>query len=330
MAVDPWALRRRFSPVLPFSIGAFSLLHKNKRLPGRYPEGAILADTRDLSKSMKIRTHPNKWQGTVSVITGGSSGIGLAAAHWLAARGSHIWLIARGKEALADAYESLPRQPGQICGTVTADVSDPNQVAAAVEHITVESGNPDLLINSAGATRPGYVQELSLDIFRWLMDVNYFGTVHMTKAVLPQMISRGSGHIVNISSVAGFIGVFGYTAYGASKFAVRGFSDALREELKPLGIKVSIAYPPDTETPQLFQEIPYRPEEQKALNAIPPLKPDEVAHEILQGVSRGKYVILPGRQTKLIYFLSHVLNPAVNPVMDWLIARSMKKAKRRR
>jgi 3-dehydrosphinganine reductase len=273
---------------------------------------------------MKIYTA--KWHGKVSLITGGSSGIGLAAARWLALHGSHVWLMARRVDMLASALEHLPRQPDQICGTVTGDVSDPQQVAAAVEHVTRTAGSPDLLINSAGVTQPGYVQDLSLEVFRRMMEVNYFGTVYMTKAVLPQMIARRTGHIVNISSVAGFIGVFGYTAYGSSKFAVRGFSDALREELKPLGIKVSIVYPPDTETPQLQEEIPLRPEELKAINAIKPLQANMVADETLRGVSRGKYVILPGFQTKVFYFLSHVFNPAVYPVMDWLVSRSRNKA----
>jgi 3-dehydrosphinganine reductase len=274
-----------------------------------------------------MKTYTEMWQGKVSLISGGSSGIGLAAARWLVEHGSHVWIMARRADILAAAFESLPRRPDQICGMVTGDVSDPKQAADAVELVTRAAGSLDLLFNCAGMTQPGYVQDLSLEVFHQMMDINYFGTVYMTKAVLPQMIARGAGHIVNISSVAGFIGVFGYTAYGSSKYAVRGFSDALRVELKPLGIKVSIAFPPDTQTPQLFYEMPFRPEEQRALATIPPLLPDMVAREILQGVSRGKYVILPGNSAKLFYFLSHVLAPAVSPVMDWLTARSRKKVK---
>jgi 3-dehydrosphinganine reductase len=272
-----------------------------------------------------MKTYTDRWQGKVSLITGGSSGIGLAIAQLLAAQGSHVWLIARRPEVLATAFGSLPRTPDQNCGTVIADVSDPNQVASAVEHITRVAGIPDLLFNSAGVVHPGYFQDLTLDLFHWMMDVNYFGTVNMTKAVLPLMINRRAGHIVNISSVAGFVGVFGYTAYCSSKFAVRGFSDSLRTELKPFGIKLSIAYPPDTQTPQLVYESPLRLEEQKFLNSIPPLPADTVARDILHAVARGKYVILTGHQTKLIYFLSHVLNPAVYPIMDWLVASSRRK-----
>jgi 3-dehydrosphinganine reductase len=273
-----------------------------------------------------MNAYTDKWQGKVALVTGGSSGIGLAAAEWLAARGAHVWLVSRREDKLAAALDRLPCRPEQACGMAPADVSDPKQVAAAVEQVTVNAGTPDLLINCAGVTHPGYVQDLSLEIFHWMMDVNYFGTVNMTKSVLPGMLVRGTGHIVNISSMAGLIGITGYTAYGSSKFAVRGFSDTLRVEMKPFGIQVSVAYPGDTETPQLKYEIPLRPEEQKAVNTIPVLPVEKVAHEILVGVSRGKYVILPGTYTKLFYFLSSVFTPAVYPVLDWMIARSRKKA----
>ena len=91
------------------------------------------------------------------------------------------------------------------------------------------------------------------------MDLNYFGTVNMVKALLPAMLERGSGHIVNISSVAAFLGVFGYSAYGASKYAVRGFSDVLRAEVKPLGVRVSVVFPPDMDTPGLANENKTKP-----------------------------------------------------------------------
>ena len=85
-----------------------------------------------------------------------------------------------------------------------------------------EFGIPDLVINSAGVAYPGYFQELDLEIFHWLMDVNYFGTLNVIKYLTPDMIQRGSGTFVNISSQAGFVGVFGYSAYGASKYALLG------------------------------------------------------------------------------------------------------------
>lgn len=267
-----------------------------------------------------------EFQNKTALITGGSSGIGLALARSLSAMGANVWLLARHPDMLETALASVQEaklDPAQNCGVVACDVTDENQVSVAVDHVSQAVGVPDLLINSAGVAHPGYVEELDDKIFHWMMDVNYFGTVHMIKACLPGMLKRGSGHIVNISSIAGFIGVFGYTAYGASKFAVSGFSDVLRAELKPCGIRVSIVFPPDTKTAQLDYENQFKPVETKALaGTTKAMTAEEVAKVILKGVTRGKYVILPGMEANLLYRLSGIFGNAVYPVMDYMIAQS--------
>ncbi|HLA96805.1 MAG TPA: SDR family NAD(P)-dependent oxidoreductase, partial [Anaerolineales bacterium] len=142
----------------------------------------------------------------VALVTGGSSGIGLALARLLAQKGSHVWLAARREDGLAAALAEVKaaRQNNQqLCGAISADVSDPAQAVEAAEQVARQVGAPHLLVNSAGVARPGYFQELDLEAFRWMMEINYFGAVHMVKAVLPGMLERGSGHIVNLSSVAG-------------------------------------------------------------------------------------------------------------------------------
>jgi 3-dehydrosphinganine reductase len=260
------------------------------------------------------------FQDKVVLITGGSSGIGLALARRLAAVGGRVWLLARRREVLDQALSSLACADGG-CGVVAADVSDWEQVRAALRQVECKAGLPDLVINSAGVTHPGYVQDIPLEIFRQLMDVNYMGTVHVVKALLPGMIGRGSGTIVNICSAAGFLGVFGYTAYGASKYAVRGFSDTLRAEVRPLGLRVSIAFPPDTDTPQLAYENEFKPPETRALAGnAGALSADQVAKAILQGVRRGRYVILPGFENRLIYRLAGLLGDGVYPLMDRMVA----------
>lgn len=261
-----------------------------------------------------------------ALITGGSSGIGLALAKSLSAQGANVWILARHQDLLETALKSIQdarQSPDQNCGSLACDVTDEKQVAAAVEQLSQAAGVPDLLINSAGVAHPGYVEELDSQVFRWMMDVNYFGTVYMTKACLPGMLKRGSGHIVNISSIAGFIGVFGYTAYGASKYAVTGFSDVLRAEMKPCGIHVSIVFPPDTKTAQLEYEDQFKPYETKAVTGTTKaLTADEVANVILKGVARGKYIILPGTDAKLLHWLIGIVGNAVYPVMDYMIAQS--------
>ena len=272
------------------------------------------------------------WKGKVALVTGGSSGIGLAISKILASVGAHVWLVARNPERLQVAMrevEATRKSSDQVCGVAPADVTIAEQAAAAVEMVTQASGVPDLVVNSAGDTFPGYVQEISLETFRGLMDVNYFGTVNTIKSVLPGMLVRGSGHIINISSLAGFFGIYGYSAYTATKFAVRGFSDVLRMELKPRGIRVSIVFPPDTDTPQLAFEASLKPPETKILSGnARVLSADEVARITLRDAARGRYMIIPGLDGKLLYRLSGLLGNLTYPIMDWVLARGLKRVKR--
>ena len=251
------------------------------------------------------------WYKKVVLVTGGSSGIGLAAAKQLAAAGAHVWLAARREQLLQTALkevEAARQDSSQLCGMVLADVSDSQQSARVIEMVTKSAGVPDVIINSAGITQPGYIQELSLDVFERLMRVNYFGTVYITTSVLPAMLKRGSGHIINISSMAGYLGVFGYSAYGASKYAVAGFSEVLRAEMKPHGIRVSVAFPPDTDTPQLAYEEPFKPAETKAISGNAKALPaDKVARSILQQAEKGHFMIFPGTDSRLFYLLSSKL-----------------------
>lgn len=262
----------------------------------------------------------------LALITGGSSGIGLALAKGLAAQGARVWLTGRRKDALTAAGLEVERAAGRTPRLFPADVSDASQVEALLAEIARRDGVPDLVINSAGVTHPGYVQDIPLEIFRQMMEINYFGTVNVVKAVLPGMLARRSGQIVNISSGAGFLGVFGYSAYGASKYAVRGFSDVLRAEMKPHGIRVSIVFPPDTDTPQLAYETPFKPPETKAISGNAKVQSAEaVAAAILKGVARGRYVILPGFDIWLFYHLNNLLGNAVYPLMDWMVADARRK-----
>jgi 3-dehydrosphinganine reductase len=187
-------------------------------------------------------------------------------------------------------------------------------------------GVPDVVINSAGIVRPGYIEELAPEAFRRLIEVNYLGTVYVTHAAVPGMIVRGSGHIVNISSEAGFLGVCGYTAYCGSKFAVRGFSEALRVELKPTGVGVSVVFPCDTDTPQLAAEKPMRPKEVEILNGGRVLSPESVAAAIVDGISRRRFLIIPSTESSFYYWLSGFLGGLQYPIMDFLVNRARHKA----
>jgi 3-dehydrosphinganine reductase len=274
------------------------------------------------------------FEGKRALITGGSSGIGFALAKLLVAGGADVTLLARHKDGLDRAegeLSHLRQKPEQSVDSISADVGDLAAVTRALQPRLDPGKLPDLVINSAGVAHPGYAQELEPKIFHWMMDVNYFGTVHVTQAFLAAMIQRGSGQIVTISSVAGFLAVFGYTAYGASKFAVRGYSDVLRAELKGTGVDISIVFPPDTQTPQLDYENQFKPAETKALvGDTKPLSADVVASDILKGIARRRYVIIPGFENKLYYWLSGALGTGLYPLMDFMVARARASAQKAR
>ncbi len=270
------------------------------------------------------------FRGKSVLITGGSSGIGFAIANALVDMDAIVILLARDYEKLKAAKASiLEKNPKAKVKLVSADVTDAETLIVLHEKYVRNHDTPDILINCAGVARPGYVEEMPLDVYKWTMDIDYHGTVNTIKVLLPGMIERGSGHIVNFSSMAGVIGVFGYTAYSGAKFAIKGFSDALRAELKPKGIKVSIVYPPDTDTPQLAWEDQYKPFETRELaGSDKPIQPSLVAEETLNAVARGRYKVVPGFNAKLTYFVATRLGNWFNPIVDFLISRATKKKAR--
>lgn len=267
------------------------------------------------------------YRGKTVLITGGSSGIGFALANALVQMDATIILLARDYENLKIAKSSiLDKHPKAKVKIVAADVTDEDSCSTLYEKFLRNHETPDILINCAGVARPGYVEELPLNVYRWTMDIDYHGTVNLVKFLLPGMLERGSGHIINVSSIAGVIGTFGYTAYCGAKFAVKGFSDALRSELKPKGIRVSVLYPPDTDTPQLAWENQYKPKETRAISgASKPISPDWVAQYTLREAARGKYAIVPGFDAKIMYFAGTSLGNLIYPIMDLLVRSASKK-----
>jgi 3-dehydrosphinganine reductase len=268
------------------------------------------------------------------LITGGSSGIGLAMAKLLASNGASVVLVARNQanlQASLDLLEALRVAPLQTFEAVSVDVADFDQVARNLRHYIEPDSLPDYIFNAAGVARPGYVEEIPLDVFKWTMDINYHGTVHVVKHFLTPFIVRGNGAFINFSSLAGVIGAFGYTAYAGSKFAVRGFSDALRAEMKPKGIQVTIVYPPDTDTPQLAWEDQFKPYETRVIaGSDKPVSAELVARDVLVAVLKKKKLVVPGTEAKLMHWAATHLGGLVYPVMDMLVATAQKKMAKRR
>lgn len=282
--------------------------------------------------SMKNSILKKTFEGKFVLVAGGSRGIGLELARQLARLGASVWLLARRPELLASALvelESLRHDRSQRFGSLAMDIADWRQVQEGVEQVTTQAGLPDYLINSAGVVRPAYLQDQTLEQYHWMMDINYFGVVHMVKALLPAFLQRGSGYIVNIASLAAVIAPFGYTAYAASKFAVRGFTDALRAELYRKPVKVSLVLPADTQTPSLEEENMLRTPEMRAFSEgnAPPLPPQRTALDILKGVSRNRYLIFSG-SSGFLFDINNLAGRLAYPLMDIFIDQAFRDARK--
>jgi 3-dehydrosphinganine reductase len=260
-----------------------------------------------------------------AIITGGSSGIGKACGHLLAQRGAHLTLIARDAARLEQArheLEAARARADQRIATVAADVSDRSAAERASSAALAHNGPPDVLLASAGMTGPGYAVVQPVELFEQMMATNYFGTLYVLKALLPAMRAQRRGHVALVSSGAGLLGIYGYAAYGASKFALRGLAEALRAELKPEGIRVSIIYPPDTDTPMLAAEHQEKPAATHAIAGSGGLlRADDVAQHMIRGIERGAFVIAPGTQMTLLARLHSLLAPLLNWHFDRIVRR---------
>ena len=243
-----------------------------------------------------------RWQGAHVVVTGGSSGIGEAVAREVARRGARLTLVARGADRLDDAAQAIrTAAPSAVVGVAAVDVSDREAIGDALARAADERGDVEVLVCSAGITRPGRFLELDDDVFRSMVEVDYFGTLWPVRAVAPGMAARGHGSIVGVSSAAGLVGVYGYSAYGAAKFAVRGLLESLRTELVPLGVHVGCAFPPDVDTPMLAEEEAFKPPETKAIaGSIKPLAADRVAAAIVAGIDERRAEIYADVATRAL------------------------------
>lgn len=178
----------------------------------------------------------------VVVITGASNGIGKQLAIDLAGRGATVVGCGRSIPRLKEVLK-IVRQTSPASAMMACDVSDAEQVRGLCEKILSDFGRVDILINNAGIGMRKPFAETDLAVIEEILRVNYLGAVYCTHALLPSMIARKSGHIVNISSVSGKIGTLNMAAYCASKFAMNGWSESLYHELTPLGIEVSLVCP---------------------------------------------------------------------------------------
>jgi NADP-dependent 3-hydroxy acid dehydrogenase YdfG len=258
----------------------------------------------------------------IVALTGAGSGIGLGTAMALARRGAHLALSDINEEGLNETAAMVGDAGGKVT-TQVLDVSDEEAFNVWADSVIADYGRVDVVINNAGVTLAAIGAEQSHDDLDWVMSINFRGVAHGTRAFLPHMLERNSGHVVNISSVFGLFGVPAQSAYCASKFAVRGYSDAIRVELRNSNVQMTVVHPGGIST-NIANHARFRMQGEgvpdrdafvananKMLSRTTPAKAGEV---IARGIEKNKSRVLIGGDAKYIDIMQRLM-PARFPLM---------------
>jgi NADP-dependent 3-hydroxy acid dehydrogenase YdfG len=224
--------------------------------------------------------------GQVVAVTGASSGIGEATALACAEAGAKVALAARRKERIDALAERIRAQGGEAL-SVAADVGEEAQARAFIERAHGELGRLDVLVNNAGVMLLGPILAAETEEWRRMVAANVFGVLYCTHAALPLMAAQGSGHVINVSSVAGRFARAGLGVYNLTKFGVGAFSEALRQEVVPLGVRVTVIEPgavatelPGHNRPEILEQM------QRQFQDVTPLASADIADAVLYAITR--------------------------------------------
>jgi short-subunit dehydrogenase len=263
----------------------------------------------------------------VAVVTGAASGIGAALADVLAARGCALALADVDAAGLREVAARV-RTAGVEVSEHRLDVADNEAVAAFPDAVLAEHGRVSVLVNNAGVALGGRFEQVSPEDFDWLVSINFGGVVRMTRAFLPLLRREPAAQLVNMSSVFGIVAPPGQTAYAASKFAVRGFSEALRHELEGSPVGVTVVHPGGVRTAiaanarRTGLSNSETEAQAKAWATFLRLDPREAAERIVRGIERREKRVLVGRDAQRITLIQRLF-----PVEYWrVLQRGMRKS----
>jgi len=264
------------------------------------------------------------FQDRVAVVTGAASGIGRALSLALAARGAHLAISDIDEAGLAETA-GRARAAGVEVTTARLDVADRAAFAAHADRVVADHGRVNLVFNNAGVSVAGEIAELPIADIEWLMGINYWGVVHGTQLFLPHLEASGDGHVVNISSVFGLIAVPGQGAYHSAKFAVRGFTECLRQELEVAGscVSATCVHPGGIRTDivrnaRMAGALPDGLD-REGLNAqferTARTTPERAAELILRGVARNRRRVLIGPEAYAIDWMQRLFPTAYQKIL---------------
>lgn len=268
-------------------------------------------------------------RGKTVFITGAGSGMGLACALRVAAAGAHVVGFQREPaDAARSQIEGARANPDQRVYFYRTDVADRAAIQAAIREAVADCGPPDALIHMAGIGGVAEMTDMPFAMFDRMLQVNLYGTRHVVEAVLPFMLNRNDGYrpkIVLVGSLGGIVPVYGYTAYGTSKFAVVGFARCLRYELKPRGVDVACFCPGEVETPALAAERQHSHPATVAMKQIGgSISIAQAIDGLLAGMRRNQFLIVPGWRSRLLYLVSRLTPERLwNGFTDWIVARAL-------
>jgi short-subunit dehydrogenase len=271
-------------------------------------------------------------RGSAAAVTGAASGIGRALALELAARGCDVALADRDEAGLQTVAAEINRAHSQKVTVHRLDVSEPQQIADFAQAATSAHPGLNIVINNAGVALLGQFNEIDQAQMDWLMNINFWGVVHATRAFLPHLARQREAHIVNLSSIFGIIAPPGQTAYAAAKFAVRGFSESLRHELQMAAspIRLSVVHPGGVSTNIVrnsragtgVTDNERRAQLIERFDAAAKTTPAAAALRIIRGIEKNQPRILIGNDARFMDLLQRL-----RPATYWaVLARRMAKA----
>ena len=256
------------------------------------------------------------FSGKVAAITGAGSGIGRALAVEVADRGSHLALSDWDEVGLMDTAALVQARANREPRTDKLDVRDRDAMRTYAQSVAADLGRVNVMVNNAGVALHGDFEEVSYDDFEWVMDVDFWGVVHGTKEFLPHLIASGDGHVVNVSSLFGLLGMPGQTAYNAAKFGVRGFTEALRTEMlvarhpvqvtcvHPGGIRTAIARNARATASHDQAEVARHFDTKLAR-----MTPERAAEIIVAGILADRPRVVVGADAKILDALVRLVGP---------------------
>jgi len=271
-------------------------------------------------------------RGAAAAVTGAASGIGRALACELAARGCDLALADRDEPGLQAVAAEIARTGSRKVSVHRVDIGEPGQIADFARAATAAHPGLNIVVNNAGVALLGQFSEIDQAQMDWLMNINFWGVVHSTRAFLPHLQRQPEAHIVNLSSIFGIVAPPGQTAYAAAKFAVRGFSEALRHELQTAAspVRLSVVHPGgvatniarNSRTGSGMTDNARRVQSIERFDAVATTTPKDAALRIIKGIEKNQPRILIGNDARMMDLLQRF-----RPGTYWsVLARRIEKA----